>query len=885
VTSDEIRQAFLRFFEEKGHNIIPSSPLVPQGDPTLLFTTAGMVQFKPYFLGEAIPPNPRLASCQKCFRTTDIDSVGDAGHLTFFEMLGNFSVGDYFKREAIAWAWEFVIRHLNLPPERLWITIFLDDDEAFNCWQEVGVPAERILRFGEKDNFWGPAGDSGPCGPCSEIHYDFGEGFGCGESGCQPGCECGRFLEIWNLVFTQFNQDREGCRTPLPKPNIDTGMGLERTAVVMQGKVSVYETDLFAPLVARIAEITRRNYGKDAAADHAIRVIAEHARGIVFLIADGVLPGNEGQGYVLRRVLRRAALFGRKLGQEGSFLRGVMGEVIARMGHVYPELVKNRDLILEVAELEEGRFARTLDTGLDLLNRIMAEEENQGRKRLSGSEVFTLYDTYGFPRELTAEVAAERGFSLDLEGFEVEMDRQRERARAANKFVMDTKASQAYEQLGIRSTRFVGYDRLEQESVVAGLILNGELVQTASQGQEVEVVLLETPFYGEMGGQAGDSGEIRSPRGKVRVVDTRRPLPELIVHQGKIVEGSLSVGDVVSAEVDAEHRLDIARNHTATHLLQAALRQVLGQHVYQRGSLVTPERLRFDFTHSAALAEEELAQVQHIVNEQIRKNLNVESGVRPYKEALEEGAMALFGEKYGDEVRVVFVGDPGPGRFSAELCGGTHVRSTGEIGFSHITTESGIGAGIRRLEAVTGRMAEKFIESNLFTLEAISRELGGSPADAQDRLAAIMAELEKERKHCLSLERELSRSAVESLLDRVEMVNGVRVLAAEVTASSMPALREMGDLLREKLKSGVMVLGTIYDDKPSFIALVTADLVAHGFHAGEIVKQVAKVTGGGGGGRAGLAEAGGKDRNKLGEALKLVKPIVQKLSPEIKGEG
>ncbi|MBC8429356.1 MAG: alanine--tRNA ligase, partial [Dehalococcoidia bacterium] len=660
MTSDEIRAAFLSFFEEKGHKIIPSSSLIPRGDPTLLLTSAGMVQFKPYFLGEALPPNPRLASCQKCFRTTDVELVGDPSHLTFFEMLGNFSIGDYFKQEAIDWAWEFVTQRLGLLPVRLWITIFLDDDESFGYWREVGVPEERILRFGEEDNFWGPAGDSGPCGPCSEIHYDLGKEVGCGKPSCAPNCDCGRFSEIWNLVFTQYNQDKEGHRTLLPKPNIDTGMGLERTAAVVQGKTSVYESDPFVPLFECISRLAGKKYGSDGAVDNTMRVIAEHSRGIAFLIGDGVIPGNEGRGYVLRRLLRRTALFGRRLGLDKPFLAQTAEATIKQMGHIYPEIEQRRDFIIKVIELEETRFSETLNTGLELLDGIMEEVASKGRNEISGEQAFKLYDTYGFPVELTTEIAADRGFSVDLEGFEREMEKQRERARKVELFASDrgtgfetAKVTRHYE-----ATPFVGYQSLEHKSNIIDLLVDNESVTMIEKGQHARLILETTPFYGEMGGQAGDAGEIFGKTGRFSVTNTIRVPPDIIVHQGYVTEGSLAVGDEVEAEVDVERRLDIARNHTATHLLQSALRQVLGGHVQQRGSLVAPDRLRFDFSHLTAMMAKETEEVQRIVNERVHQNLRVYDEDVPYKKAVGEGAIALFDEKYGDVVRVVKIGEP-----------------------------------------------------------------------------------------------------------------------------------------------------------------------------------------------------------------------------------
>ena len=863
----------MSFFEEKGHKIIPSSSLIPQADPTLLLTSAGMVQFKPYFLGEALPSNPRLASCQKCFRTTDIESVGDPSHLTFFEMLGNFSVGDYFKQEAINWAWEFVTQHLGLPPERLWITIFLDDDESFGYWRKLGISEHRILRFGEQDNFWGPAGNSGPCGPCSEIHYDFGEEFGCGKLSCAPNCDCGRFSEIWNLVFTQYNQDKQGHRTPLSKPNIDTGMGLERTAAVVQGKTSVYETDLLVPLLECVSGLAEKKYGSDDEIDNTMRVIVEHSRGVTFLIADGVIPGNEGRGYVLRRLLRRAALFGRRLGLNEPFLSETAKTTIEHMGHVYPEIRQRQEFIIKVIELEEARFSETLSTGLELLDGIMAELTNRGENEIPSQDAFKLYDTYGFPIELTTEIAADSGFSIDLEGFEKEMEKQRERARAAR--VVTLKAtSRGRGTLRARATvitKFVGHHEIGHRSEITSILVDGEVIDSVRKGQEANLILDTTPFYGEMGGQVGDAGQIISPSGRFSVTNTIRVPLDIIVHQGYVTEGSLAVGDEVEAMVDRERRIDIARNHTATHLLQAALRQVLGEHVQQRGSLVAPDRLRFDFSHLTAMTREELQETQHIVNDKIRQNLKVYDEDMPYKKAIEEGAIALFDEKYGDIVRVVKIGEP---IISAELCGGTHVASTGEIGFFHIINECSIGAGLRRIEAVTGTWSDVFIDLRLSGLDKIAELLETSPDNAQARVSILLSELDKMDKQVLALERELSKKIAESLLSQVEIVKGVKVLAARVPPSRLEALREMSDLLREQLKSVVIVLGTVYENKPIFLAAVTPDLIARGYNAGEIVKQVARVTGGSGGGKARLGQAGGKYKDKLDEALQLVKNLI-----------
>jgi alanyl-tRNA synthetase len=876
VTGDDLRQAFLSFFQDRGHDIVRSSPLIPPPiEDAQILTTAGMVQFIPYFLGLDIPRNRRLTSCQKCFRHTDIDSVGDSKHLTFFEMLGNFSVGDYFKKEAILWAWDFVTKYLKLPEERLWITIYLDDDEALAYWQEVGVPAGKILRFGEEDNFWGPVGDSGPCGPCSEIHYDLGEELGCGKAECKPNCDCGRFSEIWNLVFTQYNQDQSGRRTPLPKPNIDTGMGLERTLAAIQGKPSPYETDLFSPLIDQICRLSKKEYGRDENTDRAIRIVAEHSRGIAFLIADDVRPSNEGRGYVLRRTLRRASLFGRKLGLSDPFLNEMAEVVVSTMSHIYPELMANQSLIREIVRAEEENFITTLDTGLNLVEKFISEASAQGREGLTGEEVFRLYDTHGFPPELTAEIAREKGLSIDWEGFQVEMEKQRERARAR---VVEGKVSDGVRLRDVASievvhkpTNFVGYRTTASHSKLFELRVEGRPAETAFQGDEVDIVLDKTPFYGEMGGQVGDTGEISSQKGKVAVTNAIRTPSNVIIHQGKVIRGSISVGDEVEAKVDSTRRLDIARNHTATHLLQAALRQTLGSRVYQKGSLVEPERFRFDFSHLAPITEEELKEIQRQVNEWIRQNLGVEAKILPHSQAIAEGAIALFEEKYGEEVRMLEIGEPA---ISKELCGGTHVSSTGEIGIFLITSESSIGTGLHRIEAVTGRKAESLIESRLTALQSLAKEVEGSLEEVPSKVKALISELEAERKRVFSLERELSRRIAEDLPGQAEQVSGVTVLAAKVPALTMPILREMGDILRDRLKSAIVVLATVYNGKPNFLAMVTPDLIAKGFHAGDIINQVAKVTGGGGGGKAAMAQAGGKDAAKIDEALKLVKSVI-----------
>jgi alanyl-tRNA synthetase len=846
--------------------------LIPYGDPTLLLTSAGMVQFKPYFTQKAVPPAPRLTSCQKCFRTTDMDSVGDATHCTFFEMLGNFSFGDYFKKEVIPWAWEYVTQVLKIPPYRLWVTVFRDDDEAFNIWRETGVPENRIVRLGEKDNFWGPAGNSGPCGPCTEIHYDLGEKYGCGKPDCKPGCDCKRYTEIWNLVFTQFNQDENGKRTNLPKPNIDTGMGLERVTTIMQGKSSFYESDLFVPLIQKVADLSGKKYGSDAVTDNAMRIVTEHARGITFLLADGVMPSKEGRGYVLRRLLRRAEYFGETLSHEKPFLVTVAEEVVNNMGHIYPELLTNRKHILHVVAQETESFRKTLPVGRGMLETIISKIDTQKGKAkiISGNDAFVLHDTYGFPIDLTKTIAAAHDFSVDMAGFEAEMEKQRERAKSAQKYGVGGNAMAAAEAgLEGKTTIFLGYEQTTSAATIVSLLSEGEMVGVINEGQEASLVMDKTTFYAEMGGQVGDTGEIKNKSGRFEVKDTVKTALGIVVHRGKMLSGTLSDGDTVEAEVNKERRLDISRNHTATHILQYALRQVLGKQVQQRGSLVTPDRLRFDFSHLVAMLPEEIQKVQRIVNENIRKNLEVYAEEMSYKQAVEQGATALFDEKYGDKVRGLKIGKS---PVSFELCGGTHISATGQIGAFHIISESSIGSGLRRIEAVTGRGVEVYFEKMTQDWQEISKTVGATSEGVKEKVLETITAFAAEKKQRIVAEKELARKVVEALT--AGEINGIKVIAAQVPALPPQVLREMSDLLRERLKSGIIVLGTVFEDKPSFMAVVTQDLVSKGYNAGNIVREVAKVTGGSGGGKPTMAQAGGKDKNKMDEALQLVKNLV-----------
>ncbi|HXK33885.1 MAG TPA: alanine--tRNA ligase [Dehalococcoidia bacterium] len=903
MTADEIRETFTRHFEERGHRRLPSASLVPHGDPTLLFTSAGMVPFKPYFMGLAEAPAPRLTTVQKCFRTTDIDEVGDYSHLTFFEMLGNFSIGDYFKKEAIGWAWELLTQGYGLPADKLWVSIFLDDDEAHDYWLSVGMADERIRRYPEKNNYWF-SGDVGPCGPNSEIFFDRGPRASCeycqrGE--CIPNLEpdCGRFLEIWNLVFMTLYQAEDGTRTELPRKNIDTGSGLERVACVLQQKETVYDTDLFAPVLRRIELATGKAYGADDETDRAMRVVAEHVRSSTFLITDGVLPSNEGRGYVLRRILRRAVYFLTQLAgaTEGTLLDQVAEAVIANQERAYPDLRDRASFTLRLLAAEESKFRETLERGRAHLDEILAAAK--AAKTVTGVQAFTLYDTYGYPLELTQEIAAREGFTVDLEGFGREMEAQRERGRAAAKFEIDADRTEQYQQLAAQTaSRFVGYDRTRHETTVAGIIGGAGVQDAAGEGETVEVVLVETPFYPEGGGQVGDTGEVAGPDGRVAVEDTQSPAEGLIVHRGRVVQGRIAVSDAVVAEVDAEKRRASQRNHTATHLLHAALREVLGDHVRQAGSLVAPDRLRFDFTHIEATKPEELAAVQLLVNEKVRADIEVHWEVQPYEQALASGAMALFGEKYATEVRVVGICEPAALRagnrqqtadsrgdaseahphemrcFSKELCGGTHVHRTGEIGTFVIASESSVGSGLRRIEALTGPLADAYVIEQQQALARLARRLNAAPAELERRIEALQAELDAERKRVQQLEREAGRGEADALLQAAEAIGGVRVVVARVQAANAEAMRDMGDLLRERLGSAAIVLGAVIDGRPAFVAMATKD-VSGRVHAGNVIKQVAAVAGGGGGGRPEMAQAGGKDASKVDAALEEARRIVR----------
>ncbi|MBE3551981.1 MAG: alanine--tRNA ligase [Kyrpidia tusciae] len=859
----EIRKKFLEFFASKDHDVYPSASLVPVDDPSLLWINAGMAPLKPFFDGRKVPPNPRIASSQKCIRTNDIENVGKtARHQTFFEMLGNFSIGDYFKKEAIDWAWEFLTEHMGLDPDRLSVTIHPEDDEAYELWhRRIGVPAHRIFRM--EDNFW-EIGE-GPSGPCSEIFYDRGEDRGCGRPECNVGCECDRFLEIWNLVFTQFNHNPDGTYTPLPKKNIDTGMGLERMASVMQDVDSNFDTDLFRPIIEAAAEAAGVQYGQEKQRDVALKVIADHIRTAVFAVGDGVLPGNEGRSYIIRRLLRRAVRYGRNLGFDRPFLYRLVPVVGEVMGEAYPEIVEKGDFIVRAVKAEEERFLETLAEGEQVLEDYIEKLRSVGRTTLAGEDAFRLYDTFGFPIDLTKEIASEQGIDVDEEGFARALEAQRERARAARQDVESMQSKRGVlVDLEVPS-RFVGYDVLETQARVEVLVVDDRVVERVSEGDQCLVVLNETPFYAESGGQVADRGSIETASARLEVEDVQKAPRGQHVHRCRVVRGTVTAGEVVRARVDRRYREDIIKNHTATHLLHKALREVLGEHVAQAGSLVADSRLRFDFSHYGPLAPEELEAVERVVNEEIWRNEPVDIREMPLDEAKAMGAMALFGEKYGERVRVVKAGD-----FSIELCGGCHVRRTSEIGVFKIVSETGIGSGVRRVEAVTGRHAYAFLDSRLKGLDRAASLLRVAPADVPDKLEQVLGDMKETERELESWRDRWIRSQALRLADGVTDIQGVPVVAEVVEGATPDQMRRMVDVLRETIHSGVVVLGSKQEDKVMFVAAVSPDWVAKGLHAGQLVKEVAAAAGGGGGGKPDLAQAGGRHPEKLAEALSRV---------------
>ncbi|WNC16771.1 alanine--tRNA ligase [Brevibacillus brevis] len=873
LTGNQIRRMFLDFFVEKGHRIEPSAPLVPIDDPSLLWINSGVATLKKYFDGRIIPDNPRITNSQKSIRTNDIENVGrTARHHTFFEMLGNFSIGDYFKEEAIEWAWEFLTspKWIGFDPELLSVTIHPEDDEAYELWnKKIGVPAERIVKL--EGNFWDIG--EGPSGPNTEIFYDRGEAFGNDPNDPElyPGGENERYLEVWNLVFSQFNHNPDGTYTPLPKKNIDTGMGLERMASIIQGVDNNFETDLLFPLIEETSKISGVKYKTSPEMDVALKVIADHARTVVFAIGDGALPSNEGRGYVIRRLLRRAVRMGKKLGVEKPFLYSLTGTVGTMMGEFYPEVVQKREFIEKVIRAEEERFHETLNDGLAILSEMVKTAKAEGKTQLSGQDVFKMYDTYGFPVDLTEDFADEQGLTVDRDGFEQAMEEQRERARAARQDV-DSMQIQGgpLSELTVTS-QFVGYTELVATGKVEAIIFENQLTDQAEEGQTVQVVLSQTPFYAESGGQINDEGFLLSDSVKARVTDVQKGPKGQNVHSVIVEAGTLRKGDEVRAEVNREARLAITKNHTATHLLHQALKDVLGTHVNQAGSLVAPERLRFDFTHISAITPEELERIEAIVNEKVWENLAVEISNKPLAEAKAMGAMALFGEKYGDIVRVVKVGE-----YSLELCGGCHVNNTAEIGLFKLVSESGIGAGTRRIEAVTGRGAYQFLNQQFTTLKEVAHALKAPVlAEAPARVESLQQQLKETQRENESLRAKLGNIEAASLTDQLKQVDGKNVLAARVSAVDMDNLRGMVDELKNKLGSAVIVLGAVDGDKVNLVAGVTKDLMDQGIHAGKIIKEVATRCGGGGGGRPDMAQAGGKDPSKLQEALDAVAELVK----------
>lgn len=872
MNSADIRKTFLEFFFSKKHEILRSSSLIPKHDPTLLFTNAGMVQFKSVFLGEEKRLHSRAVSCQKCLRAggkhSDLENVGHtARHHTFFEMLGNFSFGDYFKREAIVFAWELLTERFKLPEDKLWVSVYEEDDEAEKLWHETtGISTNRIIRLGAKDNFW-QMGDTGPCGPCSEIIIDQGEHTGCGADNCAVGCDCDRFLELWNLVFMQYNRDESGKLSPLPKPSIDTGMGLERLTAVLQNKTNNFDTDLFSPIISRIASETHVAYGKNDSDDTSIRVLADHIRAVLFLISDGLMPSNEGRGYVLRRIIRRASRYAKLLGVHEPVLYKLLPAVEDSMGHVYPEIIEEGKRAAKVLRFEEERFSRTLEQGMKIMDDVISAAKKSGLKLVPGDEVFKLYDTYGFPIDLARDIASDNNLSIDEQGFHREMEMQREKARAS--WVGEEEAvSSVYKELAaeIKKTEFVGYETLHSDSVVESMLKDNKIIKQASMGDTVEVFLDKTPFYGESGGQTGDTGEMTSEGFRAKVIDTKKIFEGLHSHIVQIKEGKLKVWDRVSCSVDEQKRKAVMRNHTATHLLQSALRSVVGEHVKQAGSLVDPEKLRFDFTHFFSLTGDEIREIENIVNQKILDNIRVDISVSDIKTAIASGATALFGEKYGETVRVIQV----PG-FSAELCGGTHCAATGDIGIFVIVSEGSVASGIRRIEAITGSTALEYLRDRENSLKKIAELLkSDKPVERIGRLLADMKEMEKE------IDKFKGRAASESssaLAGKARDIDGIKVIASRIDGMDKQDIRALADNLKEKLGSCVLVLASVKDKDAVLLAMVTNDLTER-IKAGNVLKKVSAFAGGRGGGRPEMAEGGTKNIEKLDSALEKVYDII-----------
>ena len=875
-TGSEIRRAFLKFFEEHGHTLVPSSGLIPKDDPTLLFTNSGMVQFKNCFLGLEDRGYTRAASSQKSVRAggkhNDLENVGfTARHHTFFEMLGNFSFGDYFKKESISWGWEFLTEKMGLPKEKLWITIYQEDDEAFEIWNKImGVPADRIVRMGMDSNFW-MMGETGPCGPCSEILYDQGPGVGCGRPECSVECDCDRHLELWNHVFTQFDRDKDGHFHPLPKPNIDTGMGLERLAAVIQGVSSNYDSDLFTPIIRFVSKISGKAYGTSEDSDVSMRVIADHSRAVTFLIGDGCLPSNEGRGYVLRRILRRAARHGKLLGLDKPFLNEVVSVVVETMKDAYPDLSDKESFIRKVIVNEEQRFIETLDSGLKILSEEVATLKISGHPIVPGEVVFKLYDTFGFPVDLTADIVKKDRLTLDMEGFEKAMEAQREKARESWKGSGEQAIADSYKKLAVRgvSTEFIGFHGVtEATSCITAILKKDETVDALAEGENAEIFVEETPFYGEKGGQVGDTGVIEGEGFRFEVWDTQWPLDNLITHIGKLKKGDIKVGDRASMKVDRAIRRATEAHHSGTHVLNAALKKTLGDHIKQSGSLVNPERLRFDFTHFSRIDEAEMDKIEIIANQIIRENAAVETRLLPKEEAMKTGAAAVFDEKYGDVVRLVKMGD-----FSMELCGGTHVERTGDIGALKVISESSVAAGVRRIEAVTGEEALKYFKKVETELKKSAALLKANPMELSERIEKIQKHQKELEKEIDSLNSRLATKDLSDLFKKVKEIKGIRVLATVVDAADVKTLRDFGDKLRDKIQSGIILIGSKAGDNAMLLCLVTKDLTDK-YHAGNIIKEIAPIVGGSGGGRPDMAQAGGPKPEKLKQALKKLQEII-----------
>lgn len=865
---NELREMYLSFFEGKGHLRLPSFSLVPINDPSILLINAGMTPLKPYFSGLEKPPNKRVTTCQKCIRTPDIENVGKTSrHGTFFEMLGNFSFGDYFKKEAIPWAWEFMTKTLEIPEELLYVSIYEEDDEAFDIWnKDVGLPPEKIFRMGKEDNFWEHG--TGPCGPCSEIYFDRGPDKGCGKPDCTVGCECDRFIEVWNNVFTQFDKQEDGTYLPLKNKNIDTGMGLERLACVVQGVDNIFEVDAIRAILDEVCAKAGVEYGKDYKKDVSIRVITDHARSVTMMVSDGILPSNEGRGYVLRRLLRRAARHGRLLGIKDLFLAGIADKVIDCFGDAYPNLKEKQDYIRKVISLEEERFYATIDQGTSILEGYMEQARKDGSNTLTGEMVFKLHDTYGFPLDLTREIASEKVIAIDEEGFHQEMAKQKAKAREAFK----SREGSAWEKdlfAGTENnvpTEFVGYEEYESEAKILYIIRDNTLVESAQQDDQVTLILDRTPFYAESGGQVGDTGIISNDSFKMEVTSCHKTSDDKYLHIGKVISGSVMVGDRIKASIDAEKRLATARNHTATHLLHKALKKILGDHVNQAGSLVTPERLRFDFTHFSSIEPEQLDMIEDQVNGKILENIPVSVEEMPVEEAKKAGAVALFGEKYKDTVRVVSVG-----AYSKELCGGTHLKSTGQAGLLKILGESGISAGVRRIEALTGFNAISYFRNREDMLKKAADAAKSTPEELHHKIENLSDEIKLLKKDIEQLNSKLLRSSLDSIIADAQEVKGFKVVAAKMGDMDMNALRNASDSIKDKLGSGVVILASSKDQKVNLIVSATPDAVSSGVHSGQIIKEAAAACGGGGGGRPDMAQAGGKNPAGIDEALKIAR--------------